>query len=254
VTQSLRLAADDGERLSIFGLVAMIAAQRDLRGCADHRHRRAQLVRRIGRELALDAEGFGDRPRAQRREIDAASGREQQNDRDADEHRFLRFALFPPDVGQRACDHERQLTAGKGFRRRVHAPGSARGFDRAHAPRVGDSGVRGEIQPVPSLGERGAARVDNRNGAPRRRDEVARLLGSSLRVEVLRQLAADHVGERCRERIELAIDAPQADPPLLPQHVCGEQAQRDEQRQRVGQRQARAHRQQRHECASSLMS
>ena len=58
------------------------------------------------------------------------------------------------------------------------------------------------------------------------------------------------VRERRRERLELAVDAADADPPLLPQHVGAEQAQHDEQRERVPQRQARAQRQHRHGAAA----
>ena len=51
--QPARLPADDRQRLAVLGLVAVIAAQRDVGGRAHDRHRRAQLVRRVGHELAL---------------------------------------------------------------------------------------------------------------------------------------------------------------------------------------------------------
>ena len=51
--QTARLLADDAEGLAVLGLGARIAAQRHVGGRAHDRHRRSQLVRRVGHEAAL---------------------------------------------------------------------------------------------------------------------------------------------------------------------------------------------------------
>ena len=187
-----------------------------------------------------------------RRPIDAshesAAARQQQHDRDADQHRLLHFVLLAKHVRQRARDqqHERPIAERVGCahapaRRRRASPRCARSAPAlAGRPRSRSSRP---LQRAPSTVPRASRIASARPGAV---TVVGRLRPPpSPRSSCSFSSSCITLVERGGERLELAIDAADADPPLLPQHVGAEQAQHDEQRERVPQRQPRPQRQRR---------
>ena len=124
--QSLRLADDNREGLAIFAFVAMLAAERDVCRYADDRHRSAELVRGVGHELPLRAQRIGDRAQADRGQVEAARDGDQQDDRNADHHRFLDLVLLTPDVGQRRRDEQDERVRLERLRHGVDAPVASR--------------------------------------------------------------------------------------------------------------------------------
>ena len=197
----------------------------------------------------------GDGPKADRRQPQAAAAREQQHDRDPDEHRLLRFALLAEHIRHGAGDEQDQRAGAERARTRVHAPGTGAGVDAPDAG-LGVAARRriAQLEAAPPRTEHTSARVENRERAPRRGHGRGRLGRGRHGVGVLLELVLDDIRQCGRERFELAVHATDANPALLPQHVGAEQAQHDEQRERVPQREARAQRQHPHDAAAPITS
>ena len=133
-------------------------------------------------------------------------------DRNADEHRFLHFVLFAQTSAGLAADH----SSGRRTCVRVHAPragGRLDGPDARPASAVG-SGSRQRRARSSCAASDAAVRVEDRERPSRRRHGARALRPRPSRgIAHFRQLVLNDVASVAVERLELAIDAAQADPP-----------------------------------------
>ena len=158
------------------------------------------------------------------------------------------FALLAQHVRQRAADHEHEReSAPNACGTRVHAPRRrrrSRRSRRAAARRGHGSGAR-SVEPVPARGQHVAVRVEDRQRAPGRVD------GSRSPRPRRAPASSFSFSSSCTtlpsvvvSAVELAVDAADADPPLLPQHGRRRTGtSTTQQRERVPERQPRPQRQ-----------
>jgi hypothetical protein len=102
--------------------------------------------------------------------------------------------------------------------------------------------------------EHGSVCVDDCECAARCGHGRRRLGRGRDQIILLTDLVLHDVGQRRGQRLELVVDAPDAEALLLPQHGGAEQAQHHQQRQRVPQRQPAAQRQWRHGAPVAMTS
>ena len=192
----------------------------------------AQILEAGRRDPSRAPRHVGDRAQADRREPEPAPGGQQQRNRDPDEHRLLHFPLLAKHVGHRTAGQQHERQRAERVPKPVYPPRAGRGLDGPDVrQRVAARQGLAQLEPVPARSQHRPALVENRQRAARRIHGAGRLDRGGQGSVLLVQLILHDIGERRQEPAELAIDAADADPPLLPQHGGAEQDQHDEQRQ-----------------------
>ena len=208
------------------------------------------------REVGGLARHVGNRSQSDGRQPQSSGHRDQQDDRNADEHRFLHLALLAPHVVERTGDQERHDGAIERFWPDMDAPATGSCLHRRRAGAALMQQLFWRREAAPGRREGNSTGIENRHRTPGDGHRGASLLGRRRRRHAFSELGANHIGEGGNCGIELTIDTPHPKAPLNPEHVGGAKAQHEHERQRVpeGQPQSqrqRSHAQQRwcHECS-----
>ena len=261
--EPLRLAADDRQRLAVFGFVAMLAAERDVRrartidtGVRSSCDASAMNCRCVC-SASRDADAGRPTPGTSCRRAAAISKR----DRDAD------HASPPAPFVLLAADRRRHSGRRRRSRTNERRPATPPAASAVHAPRrrAGDdapSDTRGadavgsggaapsaSVQTDPSrAAQRASPRcVEDRDGPARRRHRARTPPRRRRRRPAFAQLVAERRSSTCRRERRRARGRRGAcrRRPCCHRTTAAPKAQHDEQRERVPERQPRAQRQRR---------